>query len=64
MGRLNAYAKLLQHRPLVVIGGIDESRMEAVKYSGVGSIAVVRAITEAPDLHQAAARLSRLSERY
>jgi thiamine-phosphate pyrophosphorylase len=45
--RLYAYAKLMQHRPLVAIGGIDEARIPVVMQSGVGSIAVVRAITGA-----------------
>lgn len=50
-GRLYAYAKLMQHSPLVAIGGIDEARIPLVIQSGVGSIAVVRAITgaEAPE---------------
>jgi len=49
--RLFAYAKLMQHSPLVAIGGIDEARIPVVMQSGVGSIAVVRAITgaEAPE---------------
>jgi thiamine-phosphate pyrophosphorylase len=47
MGRLFAYARLMQHSPLVAIGGIDEARMPAVLQSGVGSVAVVRAITGA-----------------
>ena len=46
-GRLYAYAKLMQHSPLVAIGGIDEARIPVVMQSGVGSIAVVRAITGA-----------------
>jgi thiamine-phosphate pyrophosphorylase len=44
-GRLNAYAALMQHHSLVGIGGIDEARIPLVLQSGVGSIAVVRAIT-------------------
>jgi thiamine-phosphate pyrophosphorylase len=50
-GRLYAYAKLMRHSPLVAIGGIDEARIPVVMQSGVGSIAVVRAITgaEAPE---------------
>jgi thiamine-phosphate pyrophosphorylase len=46
-GRLYAYAQLMQHSPLVAIGGIDEARIPLVMKSGVGSIAVVRAITGA-----------------
>ena len=51
-GRLYAYAKLMQHSPLVAIGGIDEARIPVVMQSGVGSIAVVRAITgaEVPEI--------------
>ena len=51
-GRLYAYANLMQHSPLVAIGGIDEARIPLVMQSGVGSIAVVRAITraEAPEI--------------
>ena len=60
LGRLNAYAKLMRHRPLVAIGGIDETRMADVQRSGVGSVAVVRAIVGAPDPESAAARLNRL----
>jgi thiamine-phosphate pyrophosphorylase len=54
-GRLYAYAKLMQHSPLVAIGGIDAARIPVVMQSGVGSIAVVRAITGAP-IPEAAAK--------
>lgn len=59
-GRLNAYAKIMQHLPLVAIGGIDESRIPEVMQSGVGSIAVVRAITGASDPEIAASKLQQL----
>jgi thiamine-phosphate pyrophosphorylase len=49
MGRLQAYARLMQQHPLVAIGGIDASRLPAVLQTGVGSVAMVRAITDAPD---------------
>ena len=49
MGRLQAYARLMQQHPLVAIGGIDEARLPAVLQTGVGSVAMVRAITDAPD---------------
>jgi thiamine-phosphate pyrophosphorylase len=49
LGRLHAYARLIQHYPLVAIGGIDAALMPAVLRSGVGSIAMVRAITQALD---------------
>lgn len=53
-GRLYAYARLMQHSPLVAIGGIDEARIPVVMQSGVGSIAMVRAITEAQSPEKAA----------
>ncbi len=56
-GRLAAYVRLMRGVPGVAIGGIDESRLAEVKASGVGSVAVVRAITDAPDLARTAARL-------
>lgn len=59
-GRLNAYAALMKHHSLVGIGGIDESRIPQVLQSGVGSIAVVRAITGATDPEAAAARLQKI----
>jgi thiamine-phosphate pyrophosphorylase len=49
LGRLYQYAKLMSHYPLVAIGGIDQESIHAVAKSGVGSIAVVRAITQAKD---------------
>jgi len=55
--RLAAYARLLRGRPLVAIGGIDEARLPAVLASGVGAVAVVRAIVAAPDPEAAAQRL-------
>ncbi len=53
-GRLAAYVRLMREIPGVAIGGIDASRLAEVKASGVGSVAVVRAITHAPDLVRAA----------
>lgn len=58
--RLNAYARLMRHSPLVAIGGIDASSMPVVMRSGVGSVAVVRAITGAPNPEQAARDLQNL----
>lgn len=46
-GRLRAYARLMRNYPLVAIGGIDESRMDEVVASGVGSVAMVRALVGA-----------------
>ena len=48
-GRLAAYAQLMRHRPLVAIGGIDYARLDEVLPSGVGSVAVVRALVAAAD---------------
>ncbi len=50
-GRLAVYARLLHHYPLVGIGGINEARFDEVLPSGIGSIAVVRAIiaSDAPE---------------
>ena len=48
-GRLHAYAQLLREYPLVAIGGIDEARFADVRRTGVGSIAVVRALVAAAD---------------
>ena len=46
LGRLERYAQLMQNYPLVAIGGIDLERLPAMVKTGVGSVAVVRAITE------------------
>jgi len=56
-GRLQAYARLMCNYPLVAIGGIDGGRLAQIAASGVGSVAVVRAITAAKDPEQAAAQL-------
>lgn len=45
--RLHVYAQLLRHRPLVAIGGITLADLPTIAASGVGSFAVVRAITDA-----------------
>ena len=50
LGRLNKYARLMRHHSLVAIGGIDLAAMPSVLQSGVGSVAVVRAITGAEDV--------------
>jgi len=60
LGRLYQYAKLMGHYPLVAIGGIDESSIHAVAQSGVGSVAVVRAITNSKDPKAAVKRLQEL----
>ncbi len=56
-GRLGAYARLMRDYPLVAIGGIDGEKMTQVMTSGVGSVAVVRAITDDPEPEAAAAKL-------
>jgi thiamine-phosphate pyrophosphorylase len=50
LGRLNMYARLMRQHSLVAIGGIDLNAMPAVLQTGVGSVAVVRAITGADDV--------------
>lgn len=47
--RLKVYQQLLRHVPTVAIGGIDLARLSAVQDSGVGSVAVVRALIGAED---------------
>jgi thiamine-phosphate pyrophosphorylase len=56
-GRLHAYAQLMQDYPLVAIGGIDSSRLPEVLGSGVGSVAVVRALVTADNPEEMAASL-------
>lgn len=58
-GRLQAYARLMRAYPLVAIGGIDGERMPQILKTGVGSAAVVRAITGAQNPEKAAAELMR-----
>lgn len=47
--RLQLYARLMSHYPLVAIGGIDASKLPEVLASGVGSVGVVRALVAAAD---------------
>ena len=49
LARLRAYAQLMRHYPLVAIGGIDATRLQAVLDCSVGSVAVVRALVETSD---------------
>lgn len=56
-GRLHAYARLMRDYPLVAIGGIDGDRLAQVMRSGVGSVAVVRAITAAENPEAAVTKL-------
>ncbi|MCU4674997.1 thiamine phosphate synthase [Catenovulum sp. 2E275] len=61
--RLNHYLRLnaqnTQPFPMVAIGGINLERAEKVWQTGVGSVAVVTAITEADEPEKAIAQLSR-----
>jgi len=56
-GRLATYARLMRNYPGVGIGGISAAELPEIKATGVGSLAVVRAITAAADPEQAAAKL-------
>lgn len=56
-GRLQAYARLMRTRSLVAIGGISAEQLPEVAASGVGSVAVVRAITGAEQPEASAAAL-------
>ena len=47
VARLTRYAQLLRHMPTVAIGGIDLGSLAQVLDSGVGSVAVVRALVAA-----------------
>ena len=62
LGRLYKYAQLMQAYSLVAIGGIDEGSIHAVAQSGVGSVAVVRAITGSNDPRAAIKRLKELMQ--
>ncbi|HDZ8911548.1 TPA: thiamine phosphate synthase, partial [Aeromonas dhakensis] len=55
--RLHSYRALMRDWPTVAIGGISEERVAAVKESGVGSIALVSAITASDDWQGATERL-------
>ncbi len=46
VGRLEQYAQLMRDYPLVAIGGITENDFQSILNTGVGSIAVVRAIVQ------------------
>jgi thiamine-phosphate pyrophosphorylase len=58
LSRLARYVRLLDGIvPLVAIGGINGSVLRQIMSTGVGSAAVVRAVTEAPDLAAAISAL-------
>ncbi len=56
VARLGAYARLLRGYPQVGIGGIDAVRLPEVLATGVGSVAVVRALVAADDPEATAAQ--------
>ena len=58
IARLDAYARLLRCYPQVAIGGIDAERLPGVLATGVGSVAMVRALIAADDPEATAARLA------
>lgn len=60
--RLAAYARLLRNYPLVAIGGIDLAALPAVLKSGVGSVAVVRALITAASPEAEATRFMQALE--
>ncbi|WP_298213136.1 thiamine phosphate synthase [Acidovorax sp.] len=57
VGRLGVYARLMCHYPQVAIGGIGAEQFSEVLATGVGSIAVVRALVNAPHPEDAATQL-------
>lgn len=59
---LKRHVATIPDYPTVAIGGISLDRVNDVLACGVGSIAVVSAITKAPDWHQATAELLSLIE--
>lgn len=63
VARLHRYVALMEQEfPLVAIGGISRDRVPLVAETGIGSIALVTAITEADDPEQATKELLALVE--
>jgi len=60
LGRLAQYAGLMKDYPLVAIGGITEQDFPNVLKTGVGSVAVVRAIVQSSDPENKAKALCKL----
>ncbi|MDD2879336.1 MAG: thiamine phosphate synthase [Rhodoferax sp.] len=58
--RLTMYAQLLRNHSTVAIGGVDAARLPEVLASGVGSVAVVRALVAADQPEAQAAELQRI----
>jgi thiamine-phosphate pyrophosphorylase len=56
---LRLAAEVASPRPWFAIGGIDASNLDEVLAAGARRVVVVRALTEAPDPHAAAADLAR-----
>jgi len=54
LARLHDYARLMRDYPLVAIGGIGLEQLPPVLATGVGSVAVVRALVAAPNPEAAA----------
>ncbi len=53
INRLGEWIRLLDgHTPLVAIGGIDVPRATTLHATGVGAVAMISAITKAPDYQQ------------
>ena len=63
VARLAGYARLMRGYPQVAIGGIGLEQFPEVLATGVGSIAVVRALVNAPDPEAAAAALRQAMDR-
>ncbi|EPP6280139.1 thiamine phosphate synthase, partial [Salmonella enterica] len=57
LAQLASHIARLADYPTVAIGGINLERAPSVLATGVGSIAVVSAITQAADWHAATAQL-------
>ncbi|UCU97656.1 thiamine phosphate synthase [Acidovorax radicis] len=64
VGRLGVYARLLRHYPQVAIGGIGPEQFAPVLATGVGSIAVVRALVNATNPEEAAAQQMRQMQQF
>jgi thiamine-phosphate pyrophosphorylase len=62
VGRLGVYARLLRNYPQVAIGGIGAEQFGEVLATGVGSIAVVRALVNAANPETQAASLKALMQ--
>ncbi|VFS68855.1 Thiamine-phosphate synthase [Kluyvera cryocrescens] len=62
LAQLASHIERLADYPTVAIGGISLERAPAVLATGVGSIAVVSAITQAADWRSATAQLLALAE--